>query len=163
MEDVSQTLFYPLLGRAKAASQWPELFPDPWATQAAHIAAAEKTPADPGAHLSALFSTFELKEKINPQSSDDQVVSVLKEELQSAIDNSFNVLRTRIDPNLLVVSITSHRFPLKCDFVPFARLSGRATRRPPSAPAAATRPRGNTRARGPRQPRRRQTPAAARR
>ena len=32
MEDVSQTLFYPLLGRAKAASQWPDLFPDPWAT-----------------------------------------------------------------------------------------------------------------------------------
>ena len=47
MEDVSQTLFYPLLGRAKAASQWPDLFPDPWATQAAHIAAAEKTPAQP--------------------------------------------------------------------------------------------------------------------
>ncbi len=47
MEDVSQTLFYPLLGRAKAASQWPDLFPDPWATQAAHIAATEKTPAQP--------------------------------------------------------------------------------------------------------------------
>ena len=59
--------------------------------------AEEYKKLDPGAHLSALFSTFELKEKINPQSSDDQVVSVLKEELQSAIDNSFNVLRTRID------------------------------------------------------------------
>ena len=58
--------------------------------------AEEYKKLDPGAHLSALFSTFELKEKINPQSSDDQVVSVLKEELQSAIDNSFNVLRTRI-------------------------------------------------------------------
>lgn len=52
---------------------------------------------DNGARLSAIFSTFELKDKITPQSSDAQVVSVLKNELQSAIDNSFNVLRTRID------------------------------------------------------------------
>ncbi len=52
---------------------------------------------DNGARLSAIFSTFELKDKITPQSSDVQVVSVLKEELKSAIDNSFNVLRTRID------------------------------------------------------------------
>jgi SecD/SecF fusion protein len=52
---------------------------------------------DPGARLSAIFSTFELKEKINPQFTDDQVVAVLRAELGSAIDNSFNVLRTRID------------------------------------------------------------------
>ena len=52
---------------------------------------------DSGARLSAIFSTFELKDKITPQSTDAQVVSVLKEELKSAIDNSFNVLRTRID------------------------------------------------------------------
>ena len=52
---------------------------------------------DNGARLSAVFSTFELKDKITPQSTDAQVVSVLKSELQSAIDNSFNVLRTRID------------------------------------------------------------------
>ncbi|MDR1343773.1 MAG: protein translocase subunit SecDF, partial [Tannerellaceae bacterium] len=52
---------------------------------------------DPGARLSAVFSTFELREKITPQSSDAQVISVLKDELKSAIDNSFNVLRTRID------------------------------------------------------------------
>jgi SecD/SecF fusion protein len=44
-----------------------------------------------------LFSTFELRDKITPQSTDAQVVTVLKSELQSAIDNSFNVLRTRID------------------------------------------------------------------
>lgn len=59
--------------------------------------AEEYKKLDPGAHLSALFSTFELKDKITPQSSDAQVIAVLKEELQSAIDNSFNVLRTRID------------------------------------------------------------------
>lgn len=52
---------------------------------------------DNGARLSAVFSTFELKDKITPQSTDAQVVAVLKEELKSAIDNSFNVLRTRID------------------------------------------------------------------
>ena len=52
---------------------------------------------DPGARLSAIFSTFELKDKITPQSSDAQVESVLRSELKSAIDNSFNVLRTRID------------------------------------------------------------------
>ncbi len=52
---------------------------------------------DGGARLSAVFSTFELKDKITPQSSDAQVISVLKDELKSAIDNSFNVLRTRID------------------------------------------------------------------
>jgi SecD/SecF fusion protein len=52
---------------------------------------------DPGARLSAIFSTFDLKDKITPQSSDEQVISVLRSELQSAIDNSFNVLRTRID------------------------------------------------------------------
>ncbi|MDR1632083.1 MAG: protein translocase subunit SecDF [Dysgonamonadaceae bacterium] len=52
---------------------------------------------DKNARLSAIFSTFELKDKIQPQSSDAQVESVLRAELKSAIDNSFNVLRTRID------------------------------------------------------------------
>ncbi|MDR0749595.1 MAG: protein translocase subunit SecDF [Tannerellaceae bacterium] len=59
--------------------------------------AEEYRKLDDGARLSALFSTFELKDKITPQSSDAQVISVLKSELTSAIDNSFNVLRTRID------------------------------------------------------------------
>jgi len=52
---------------------------------------------DPGARLSAIFSTFELKDKINPQNTDAEVEGVLRSELKSAIDNSFNVLRTRID------------------------------------------------------------------
>lgn len=52
---------------------------------------------DSNARLATIFSTFELKDKITPQSSDDQVIVVLRDELQSAIDNSFNVLRTRID------------------------------------------------------------------
>ena len=59
--------------------------------------AEEYKKLDNGARLSAIFSTFELKDKITPQSSDAPVIAVLKEELKSAIDNSFNVLRTRID------------------------------------------------------------------
>ena len=59
--------------------------------------AEEYKKLDNGARLSAIFSTFELKDKITPQSSDAQVIAVLKEELKSAIDNSFNVLRSRID------------------------------------------------------------------
>jgi SecD/SecF fusion protein len=63
---------------------------------------------DPGVRLSAIFSTFELKDKITSQSTDAQVISVLNEELKSAIDNSFNVLRTRID-RFGVVSPYIHR------------------------------------------------------
>ena len=59
--------------------------------------AEEYKKLDNGARLSAIFSTFELKDKITPQSTDAQVISVLRDELKSAIDNSFNVLRTRID------------------------------------------------------------------
>jgi SecD/SecF fusion protein len=59
--------------------------------------AEEYKKLSPEGRLSAIFSTFDLKEKITPQSSDGQVTEVLKNELKSAIDNSFNVLRTRID------------------------------------------------------------------
>ncbi|MDR0844218.1 MAG: protein translocase subunit SecD, partial [Tannerella sp.] len=52
---------------------------------------------DPGARLSTIFSTLELKDKITPSSTDAQVVSVIRSELTSAIDNSYNVLSTRID------------------------------------------------------------------
>lgn len=52
---------------------------------------------DPNAKLSAIFSTFKLKDKITPNSSNDEVISVLKKETTDAIDNSFNVLRNRID------------------------------------------------------------------
>ena len=52
---------------------------------------------DEGARLSAIFSTFEMKGRIDPTSTDEEVLNVLREDVQSAIDNSFNVLRTRID------------------------------------------------------------------
>ncbi len=52
---------------------------------------------DPGARLSGIFSTPGLKGRVTLQSTDAEVETVLREELKSAIDNSFNVLRTRID------------------------------------------------------------------
>jgi SecD/SecF fusion protein len=52
---------------------------------------------DPNAKLSVIFGTYELREKIRPQSSNDEVIAVLKAELKSTYDNSFNVLRNRID------------------------------------------------------------------
>jgi len=50
-----------------------------------------------GARLSQVFGTYEMRDRIKPESTDDQVVSVIKEEAESAISNSFNVLRNRID------------------------------------------------------------------
>ncbi len=52
---------------------------------------------DPNAKLATVFSTFELKDKISLTTSNDDVIKVLKEEIDGAISNSFNVLRTRID------------------------------------------------------------------
>ena len=52
---------------------------------------------DPNAKLSTVFSTYELKERVKINSSNAEVMSVLEEEVNSAIDNSFNVLRSRID------------------------------------------------------------------
>ena len=52
---------------------------------------------DPNAKLSAIFSTFDLKDKISSTSTNAEVESILREEIEGAIDNSFNVLRTRID------------------------------------------------------------------
>jgi len=51
----------------------------------------------PGHRLAEIFATQQLQGKINPQSSDSEVEKVLREEVQAAIDNSFNVVRTRID------------------------------------------------------------------
>ena len=50
-----------------------------------------------GQRLSQVFGTYEMRDRIKPESSDDDVVKVLKEEAESAIANSFNVLRNRID------------------------------------------------------------------
>ena len=51
----------------------------------------------PQASLAELFATQQLKDKVNTRSTDAEVEKVLREEVQAAIDNSYNVLRTRID------------------------------------------------------------------
>lgn len=51
----------------------------------------------PGHHLAEVFATQELQGKVSPTSSDADVEKVIREEVNSAIDNSFNVVRTRID------------------------------------------------------------------
>ena len=51
----------------------------------------------PGTRLAQVFGTYEMRDRIKPESTDDQVVAVIKEEAESAVANSFNVLRNRID------------------------------------------------------------------
>ncbi len=51
----------------------------------------------PDAKLAEVFSTFELKDKVTLNSTNDEVEKVIREEVEGAIANSFNVLRTRID------------------------------------------------------------------
>ena len=50
-----------------------------------------------GQRLAQIFGTYEMRDQIHPESTDDQVISVIKAEAESAVANSFNVLRNRID------------------------------------------------------------------
>lgn len=52
---------------------------------------------DPNAKLASIFGTVDLKEKINFNSTNEDVLKVLDEEVSGAITNAFNILRTRID------------------------------------------------------------------
>jgi SecD/SecF fusion protein len=52
---------------------------------------------DPNAKLAAIFNTLELRDRVKFDSSNEDVLKVIREETDAAIDNSFNVLRTRID------------------------------------------------------------------
>ncbi len=51
----------------------------------------------PEGSLAQLFATQQLKDKVNQKSTDAQVESVLRSEVKAAVENSYNVLRTRID------------------------------------------------------------------
>lgn len=51
----------------------------------------------PNARLAAIFNTVELRDRINFNSTNADVLDVIKEEAESAISNSFNILRNRID------------------------------------------------------------------
>ena len=50
-----------------------------------------------GRPLAAVFATQQMKGKVSTQSSDSEVETALRAEVQSAVDNSFNVVRNRID------------------------------------------------------------------
>ena len=51
----------------------------------------------PGHRLAEVFATQQMQGKVNAQSSDSEVEKALRAECSSAIDNSFNVVRTRTD------------------------------------------------------------------
>jgi len=61
------------------------LFESAWAEQAG------------GRRLAEVFGTYELRDKVKPESTDKEVIDVIRSEAKSAVDNSFNVLRNRID------------------------------------------------------------------
>ena len=50
-----------------------------------------------GRPLAAIFATQQMKGKVSTQSSDSEVEAAIRAEVQSAVDNSFNVVRNRID------------------------------------------------------------------
>ena len=50
-----------------------------------------------GMPLAQVFGTFDMVGKIGPESTDAEVIDVIRAEAESAIANSFNVLRNRID------------------------------------------------------------------
>lgn len=50
-----------------------------------------------GKRLSSVFGTYDMKDRIRPESTDEQVISVIREDAEAAVANSFNVLRNRID------------------------------------------------------------------
>ena len=52
---------------------------------------------DPNAKLASIFNTLELRDKVSYNSTNSQVLSVIRKETDAAIDNSFQILRTRID------------------------------------------------------------------
>ncbi len=52
---------------------------------------------DPNAKLASIFNTVELKDKISYNSTNEEVLEVLRKETEGAFDMTFNILRTRID------------------------------------------------------------------
>ena len=50
-----------------------------------------------GMPLAQIFGTYEMRDKIGPESTNAEVIEVIRGEAESAISNSFNVLRNRID------------------------------------------------------------------
>ncbi len=51
----------------------------------------------PGAQMAAVFNTVELRDRISFSSTNEEVLKIIKAEAESAISNSYNVIRNRID------------------------------------------------------------------
>ena len=66
-------------------SDFISLFADAW------------TEVSGGQRLSGVFGTYEMRDRIKPESTDAEVINVIREDAEAAIANSFNVLRNRID------------------------------------------------------------------
>lgn len=68
--------------------------------------------AAPGQRMSQVFGTYEMRDRIKPESSNEEVLKIIREESESAISNSFNVLRNRIrrfgvtQPNIQKIGTT---------------------------------------------------------
>ena len=71
-----------------------------------------------GQRLAQVFGTYEMKDKIKPESTDAEVLNVIRAESESAVANSFNVLRNRIDrfgvtqPSIQKADVSSSNFPV---------------------------------------------------
>lgn len=52
---------------------------------------------DPNAKLSAIFGRMEMRDKIKPNSTNEEVLSVIRTECNDAYERTFNILRNRID------------------------------------------------------------------
>ena len=74
------------------------------------------TQLEPDKSMSRVFSTYELKDRIKPESSNADVLKVIRQESESAVSNSFNVLRSRIDrfgvasPNIQRIGVSGRIF-----------------------------------------------------
>lgn len=51
----------------------------------------------PDGKLAVIFNTMELKDKISYDTSNEEVIGVIRTEVNGAIDRAYNILRTRID------------------------------------------------------------------
>ena len=66
----------------------------------------------PGQRMSQVFGTYEMRDRIKPETSNSAVLNIIREESESAISNSFNVLRNRIrrfgvtQPNIQKIGTT---------------------------------------------------------
>jgi SecD/SecF fusion protein len=52
---------------------------------------------DPNAKLSAIFGRMELRQKVRPNSTNEEVLAVIRQECNDAFDRTFEILRNRID------------------------------------------------------------------